>query len=109
MSKIDELLKDGTVIQDPENEDRVIFNVPIYIKKVAVDMGGFEAFAGAYGYTAKIKNEAGEEIDNPDTVHVACIKVIWNFVKEVFKASMLNQARAQAEDQAKAQIETLVG
>lgn len=103
MSKVSELLESGVVVQDPEQEDRVIFNVPIYIKKAAVDLGGFEAFASQYNYQAEIDGEP-----NPISVHDFCTQIIWDFVRDVFKASMLTQARAQAEDQANAQIEALL-
>lgn len=108
MSKVSSLLDEGVVIQDPNNEDRVVFNVPIYIKKVAVEMGGFEAFAMQYGYTTTIKDKDGVEVINPESVHQACTKIIWDFVTDVFKASMLTQARAEAEKQAQSQIEALI-
>lgn len=104
MSKVSDLIESGIVVQDPEQKDRVVFNVPIYIKKAAVELGGFEAFAGEYGYQAEIDGEA-----NPVTVHQFCTEVIWNFVRDVFKASMLAQARAQADAQANEQINQLLG
>lgn len=100
MSKVDDLLAAGVVINDLEKPERVIFNVPIYIPKAAIEMGGFEAFAKAYGW----KGEVGEI-----PAHQKCTEIIWNFVRDVFKAQMINQAQEQAREAAQIQVQQLLG
>lgn len=108
MALVDDLLADGTVIQDPEDADKVIFNVPVYVKKAAVNAGGFEAFAGEYGWAPMIKDEDGNDIVNPMTVYEKCQRIIWAFVTEVFKAAMFKQAEKQAREQAQTAVEALI-
>jgi hypothetical protein len=59
---VDDLLLDGTVTQDPENPDKVIFNVPVYILKSAVNAGGFEMFAGSMGWQPDAAGATPEDI-----------------------------------------------
>lgn len=90
MSKVDDLLLAGAVVQDPEREDRVIFNVPIYIKKSVVNADGFEMFANGNGWT-------------PDSEHTAIdfsVMVVWGFVRDQFRKAIKLIAEAQAEAQA---------
>ena len=108
MSKSDELLNEGVVTQDPEREERVVFNVPIYIPKIAVDNGGFEAFASAYDQTPTIL-EKEVEVANPESAQEKAVKVVWGFVGEVFRGQMLKQAEATAREQAKAQLDAMLG
>lgn len=100
MSKVEDLISQGIVSQDPNKEERVIFNVPIYIPKAAIELGGFEAFAKAYGWSP-----------DPSGIpaHEKCVQVIWDFVREVFRAQMLTQAQEQARQQATEQINQLLG
>lgn len=108
MALVDDLLLDGTVIQDPDDADKVIFNVPIYIKKTAVDAGGFEAFADEYGWTPTVKDENGDDVANPMSVYEKCQRIIWGFVTEVFKAAMFKKAEKQAREQAQQAVEALI-
>ena len=102
------MLDAGIVIQDPERADRVVFNVPIFIPKVAVDQGGFEAFAAAYGWTPTVLDADQVEIVNPQPAYDKAVDVIWNFVRDVFKAQMLKQAEIQAREQAITQIDQIL-
>ncbi len=108
MALVDDLLLDGTVIQDPENAEKVIFNVPVYIKKAAVNAGGFEAFAGQYGWTPTVKDENGDDVANPMPVYEKCQRIVLAFVTEVFKAAMFKQAEIEAREQAEAAVEALI-
>ena len=108
MSLADDLLADGTVTQDPDNADRVIFNVPIYIKKDAVNIGGFEAFASYYQWTPTIKDADGNETPNPMSVYEKCQRAVWGFVADVFKAAIIQKAQQDAKAAAEAQISALI-
>lgn len=110
MAKVDDLLAAGTVTQDPDDADKVVFNVPLYIKKDAVNADGFEAFAGVYGWTAQIDDpeNPGTLIDNPVSVYDHSIQVIWGFVRDVFRGAMMKQAEAAAKEQAQTQIDALM-
>lgn len=112
MSLVDDLIADGTVIQDPENADKVIFNIAVHIKKSAVNAGGFSLFAKQYGYTEKVieKNEEGVEveIDNPMDVYTKCRKVVFGFIAEVFQAAIINKASADSKVQAEDLLKSLL-
>jgi len=90
MSKVEEMLSAGTLIQDPDREDRVIFNAPIYIKKSVVNADGFELFAGANGWTAESEH----------TAHEYCIMLVWEFVRDKFRSAITELAQQQASAQA---------
>jgi hypothetical protein len=108
MSVVDQLLKNGVIEQDPENEDKIIYKVPIHIKKDAVEIGGFQAFAISRGWTPTIPNDNGEQVENPISVFEACNSIVWDFVKGIFKEVMLAQLRAKAEQDAQAQVRELL-
>ncbi len=108
MALVDDLLLDGTVTQDPDNTEKVIFNVPIYIKKDAINAGGFEAFAGEYGWTPTITDQDQNVVPNPMPVYEKCRRIIWAFCTDVFKAAMFKQAEAQARAQAQAAVEAMI-
>lgn len=93
MSKVTDLLNAGVVTQDPESEKRVIFNVPLYLPKIAIEGGAFELFASAYGW---------EEGDMP--AHEKCIEIIWQFVNDIFDEEFLKQKQKQAIEIAKQEL-----
>lgn len=107
MSKCDDLLKDGIVTQDPDNEDRVVFTVPFYLKKVAVDADGFEAFASQYGWNPIVMTLDGTEIPNPQTAPQKVVAVLYDFARQVFESSIIKNAEAQARAQAQVLIDQL--
>ena len=109
MSLVDTLIEQGIVTQDPVETDKVIFNVDVHIKKDAVNLGAFQAFAAQYGYTPQIKDPGtGLMIDNPQTVYEKCKVIVWDFVREVFRGAMMKQAEDQARAQAKAAADSLI-
>lgn len=108
MSKTQDLLAANIITQATAPDTRYVFNVPIFIKEEAIEAGGFELFAGQYGWTPTGKDENGNDIANPQTATDKCTEVIWEFVREVFKGAMIKQAQEQARVQAEAQIEGLM-
>lgn len=108
MSKVDDLLLDGTVVQDTEDATKVIFNVPLRIPKDVVNANGFELFAKQYGWTEQAKDEMGNDIGvNPVSAHDFGVSVIRSFTWEVLTAALVNQAEAQAKAAALAQVDAL--
>lgn len=108
MSVVDELLKSGIIEQDPNSEEKIIYKVPIHIKKNAVELGGFHAFAMSRGWTPTIPNDNGEPVENPISVFEACNSIVWDYVKGIFKEVMLTQLRVKAEEEAQAQVKELI-
>lgn len=94
---VQELIDNEILVQDPDNEDRVIFNVPLYIKKEVVEAGGFFLFAQEYN-----------KGQNPEAVFDDCIEIVWDFVRETFRNAMLRRARIEAETIASEQINNLL-
>ena len=84
-------------------------NVPIIIPNAALDVGGIELFAGAYGWTAKILDEQGNEIDNPESSLDKSITVVKAFLSEVFKAEYIKFKEKQARQQAILEADTILG
>lgn len=107
MTIVDDLLANGTVIPDPLSEEKVIFNVPIKIKKVAVNSNGFEIFATGLGWTPTVTID-GEEQPNPLSVHAYCIEATRNWVQSEFEGIIRRMAKEQAEAQASAQVAALI-
>ena len=93
MSKVQDLMTAGILIQDPESEKRVIFNVPLYLPKIAIEGGAFELFASAYGW------EHGEK-----PAHEKCIDIIWQFVSDIFDEEFLKEKQKLALEQAKQEL-----
>lgn len=56
-----------------------------------------ESFAVNYGYQAKITNEAGEEIDNPETKAQFAKRQILDFIKENYKVYKSRQVETQRQ------------
>lgn len=105
--KMEELLKQGILVQDPEDEGKVIYHVPIHIKKEVILAGGFEAFASSSGWTKLIEKD-GELIPNPVSSFEACNKIVWDFIKGIFKEIMLTKMREQAEKDVQAKVKELL-
>lgn len=84
-------------------------NVPIIIPNAALDVGGIELFAGAYGWTAKILDEQGNEIDNPESALDKSIAVVKAFLSEVFKAEYIKFKENEAREQAIVEADTILG
>lgn len=84
-------------------------NVPIIIPDQALQAGGIELFASAYGWTPKIQDEEGNETDNPQSALDKSISVIKNFVGEVFKAEYVKLKEREAREQAVLEASTILG
>lgn len=108
MSKSSDLMQLGIVTQDLEREDRIVYNVPIYIQKAVIDNDGFELFAAKYGWTPTITNEQGEVVANPQKPWEKCNEVIWDFIREVFKSEMIARAMQQAKEIAEEQVNQVI-
>lgn len=104
---MEELLKQGILVQDPEDEGKVIYNLPIHIKKEVVLAGGFEAFASTSGWTPQVEQD-GVMIANPVSSFHACNKIVWDYVKGIFKEIMLAKMREQAEQEVQAKVKELL-
>ena len=96
--KVDKLLEDKIVEQDKEKSGRVVFNVPIYLPKGAVEAGGFEEFAGMFGWTPESGISAQDK----------CTEVIWDYVRSVFKSAIILKAEKTAREQATQLAESLL-
>lgn len=115
MALVDDLLANGTVTQDDIDPEKVVFNVPVKIKKLAVNAQGFELFAAGTGWTPTVNvivtdgdgNQTLVEEPNPLSVHAWCIDVTRNWVKETFEGIIRKQAQEQADAQAAAQVAAL--
>ena len=107
MSKVDDLLAANIVSQDTEDATKVIFNVPLRIPKDVVNTNGFELFASKYGWTATVKDEEGNFIDNPVTAQDHGVSVIRNFTWEVLTAALVEKAADDARAAALAQVNAL--
>lgn len=110
MSLVDELLADGTVTQDPDFEDRVVFPVNLYIKKKAVDAGGFQMFASEFGYEKTIATEDAEgnplpPIENPVSIYEFCKDQARKYVTDVFRSAVIKKANIDAKAQADALLD----
>lgn len=105
MAIVDDLLAANVVIQDPDNPDRVIFNVPLFIPKTVIDNNGFALFAKAYGWTETIKNEDNEDVPNTVKDYEKGIQIIQGFAWEVLEAQLIRQAQEQATVAVKTQVE----
>ena len=99
---LENLLDDGVVTQDPDNEGRVVFNVPLLIPKDVINNNGLTLFAKAYGWT-----ETVNDAPNPVKDYEHGIEVIRKFAWEVLEAQLIQQAQKQAADTVKQQIEAL--
>lgn len=110
MSKVDDLLLEGMVTQDPDDADKVIFNVPLRISKAAVNANAFELFAGEYGWTATIadpENPEGDSIANPESAIAKGVSVIRGFASEVLRAALFKDAEKTAKATATATYDAL--
>ena len=72
---VDELLVNGTLMQDPDNTDKVIYNVPVYMPKGSVDAGGFQLFASHFGWQPDAPDATPDEIA-ANSVYRACDRII---------------------------------
>lgn len=105
---LEDLLANGVVTEEPGNENRVIFNVPLLIPKDVINNNGLELFAKAYGWTETIMTQGlGTEEPNPVKDYEFGIEVIRKFAWEVLEAQLITQAQKQAADAVRQQIETL--
>lgn len=102
MSIVNQLLTDGIVIQDPIDEDRVIFTVTLHIKKDAIRAGGFNAFAAEFGYEPTLEDEGGASYPNPVSIYEFCKTVVRKYVTDVFRSAMLKKASHDARAEAEA-------
>jgi hypothetical protein len=84
-------------------------DVPIIIPNAALEAGGIEIFAGAYGWKEKVTNEEGVEIDNPTSAIDHSIAVVRKFISEVFTAQYAKIKAEQARQQALAEAKTILG
>jgi hypothetical protein len=108
MSKVDDLLLDGTVLEDTEDATKVIFNVPLRIPKDVVNSDGFELFAKQYGWTENAKDEMGDDIGvNPVSAQDFGVSVIRSFTWDVLTSALVNHASEQAKAAALAQVNAL--
>lgn len=112
MALVDDLIADGTVIQDQDDVDKVVFTVDVHIKKSAINAGAFLIFAKQYGYTEKVKEKNDEgvevEIDNPMDVYTKCRKVVLGFISDVFQAAIINKASSDSKVQADNLLKSLL-
>lgn len=102
MSLVEQLLTDGILTSDPDDESRVIFTVTYHIKKAAVEAGGFQAFGKEFGYEETIHPEEGESYPNPVSLYEFCKTVVRKYVTDVFRSSILKKASQDARAQAEA-------
>jgi hypothetical protein len=109
MAKVDDLLVAGIVTELEGDATKVVFNVPLHIPKVVVNNNGFELFAKTYGWTETVKDENGEEINNPETVHAKGISVIRNFAWEVLTVAMKQAVEKAAGEAVLVQVAALRG
>lgn len=98
-----QLIDDGIVTENPDDTNEVIFNIPIRVKKTAIDAGGLETFAGVYGWTPEIDGQP-----NPEIVTAKCKSIILAFVRNVFTTGITQQVNAQANVQKEALLEQLL-
>lgn len=99
MGVVDDLIENNIVIEDPESEKRVIFNVPLYLPKIVVENGGFEMFASAFGWEAVINGET-----NPQPAYEKAVEIIWEFVNNVFDEEYIKLKQKQAAHQARLEL-----
>jgi len=84
--------------QDSENEDLVIFNIPIRIAKATVEMGGIESVAMVDGWTPENALSAPE----------FCIDVVKNLSRQKIDQAVRGQLVAAANEQANQIVSSLV-
>lgn len=108
MSKVQALTQEGLLQQDATDSERVVYNVPIRIKKTAIEAGALELFAKAHGWTEKILDDNEQEIDNPEKAHERCNQVVKDFVSQTFQSVMQIAAVKQAQEIADQQIRNLI-
>lgn len=99
MTTAQQLINDGLAIENPNDSEEVIINIPIRVKKELIDLGGLEQFAGVYGWTPTVNDENGVEITNPVTVTDSCKQVIINFTRDVFDGVISRMIDEEADQQ----------
>lgn len=98
----DTLLEQKLISEDPDAPGDFIFNVPLHITRAAILSGGFEMFAGAYGWESDPKNPE-------DTAVEASKRFIGKFVVDVVAGEVRKAMTAAANVQIEATINTLIG
>lgn len=107
MALVDDLLANGTVSQDTNDSNKVIFSIPIHVQKTVVNLDGFKTFAKQYGWTETVKNENGEDVSNPISQYEKSIRIVREYVREVFLSALVNKAMKDAQVAAIAQANAL--
>lgn len=91
-----------------ESEVKVL--VPLYIPRVALENGYAESMAAKYcGWTAKVIDSEGNEIDNPLSAVDAYADRIKAFTKEEARAMLAQQGEQAGREQALSQFDALFG
>lgn len=99
--RVADLLASGKVIQDPDNADQVIYSVPLYLPKSAIDAGGFEMFATGFGWLPDTVDATPEQIAAND-LFLKCNKEIGNYVRSTVNTGIDNQIDQEAFKQKQA-------
>lgn len=98
MTKTEQLLANGTVYQDPDDDKRVVLDIPVFMTKEIVDLGGFEMFAAVGGWTPDSKL---------DPVQFAT-SMVWDMIRGIIHKALSDQIDARANEEKRELFTNLV-
>ena len=102
------LLEQKLITEDPESPGNFILNVPLYITGASITNGGFELFAGAYGWRPTPLDATNEEIDANSPISF-CLRQARRYFNEVLEAQVGNKFDSVVAVQKKQIIDETLG
>ena len=117
--KVDNLIKDNIVKEDPNNPNAILFDVSFSISKEAVEAGAFELFASYFGWAPTIVKSTPEKpivldedgkavmIPNPMTAQEAGSVGLRSYATGILRDLFLKQGEQAGRQKAQQDFDAL--
>ena len=83
--------------------------IPIIVPNSALQVGGLELFAKQYGWTEKVKQDDGIEIENPRPALDVAVEAVQSFVANIFKSAYIDAKEKEVRSKAAKEADAILG